>query len=141
MGGQAAARGADRRSAVIAFLLSPLGRWAAVAAVLGVLAGWGWLERAGRHAAQDRAHAAEKQVRARDAAIGALERQAAEAETRAARAAQIRTRIREVPNGTACAASPAVRAALDGLRAAPGPGSAGQPAGVPATPAAPRRGG
>ena len=36
---------------MIAFLVSPLGRWAVVAAVLAALSGWAWLERAGRQAA------------------------------------------------------------------------------------------
>jgi hypothetical protein len=37
---------------VIAFLLSPLGRWVAVGAVCAALAGWATLERAGRQAAR-----------------------------------------------------------------------------------------
>lgn len=45
-----------------AFLLSPLARWGAVAVLLAVLGGWGFLERAGRISADLRAAAAEREA-------------------------------------------------------------------------------
>lgn len=45
-----------------AFLLTPLARYAAVAAVLLGVAGWGWLERADRISADLRADAAEREA-------------------------------------------------------------------------------
>ncbi len=101
---------------MIAFLLSPLGRWAAMAAVLAALSGWAWLERAGRHAATARADAAEAQAAAKARAISALETQAAEAAAQAARIEPIRRVIHAAPKTNACADSPAIRAVLDGLR-------------------------
>jgi type VI protein secretion system component VasK len=101
---------------VIAFLVSPLGRWAVVAAVLAALSGWAWLERAGRHAANVRAEAAEAQAEAAARAITALEAQAADAAAQAARIEPIRRVIHAAPKTNACADSPAIRAVLDGLR-------------------------
>jgi hypothetical protein len=116
---------------VIAALASPLARWAAVAAVLVALAGWAWLERSGREAAQARADAAEAAVRGRDKAIAALELQAAEAAARATRFASIRRTVDAAPASRACADSPALRAALGGLRARPAAGGgAAEPAGL-----------
>ena len=114
-----------------ALLLSPVARWLAVGAALAALAGWLWIERAGRQAAQARADRAEAAVAARDKAIASLERQAAEAAARTARFATLRRSGDAAPATQACAAAPAVRAALDGLRtrAAAG-GGAAVPAGL-----------
>jgi hypothetical protein len=101
---------------VIAFLLSPIGRWAAVAGVLAMLSGWAWLERAGRQAANARAEAAEAQAESKARAITALEAQAAEAAAQVARIEPIRRVIYAAPKTTACVDSPAIRAVLDGLR-------------------------
>lgn len=46
----------------MAFVLSPLGRWAGVAAVLGAVALWGWAERAGRQVAVLEAAAAVREA-------------------------------------------------------------------------------
>jgi hypothetical protein len=43
---------------VIAFLASPIARWAALAALVGAVALWGWTERAGRQVAVLEARAA-----------------------------------------------------------------------------------
>lgn len=105
---------------MIAFLVSPLGRWAVVAAVLAALSGWAWLERAGRQAANARAVAAEAQAEAQARAVAALETQAAEAAAQAARIEPIRRVIHAAPKTNACADSPAIRAVLDGLRQSAG---------------------
>jgi hypothetical protein len=47
-----------------AFLLGPLGRYAAVAAVCAGLVGWAWLERAGRQVAAADAREARAEVAA-----------------------------------------------------------------------------
>jgi hypothetical protein len=123
-----------------ALLLSPIARWLALAAVLAALGGWLWVERGLRHSAEARAAVAEAAVKGRDRAITALEHQAAEAAARSARFTTIRRSVDAAPVSNACAAAPAVRAALDGLRAAragggaavaaglrPGPDGAGRP--------------
>lgn len=138
---------------MIARLLAMIGlpswfAWAALGLVLlvGGLAGTTLLAR--DRARQAEAHAATLtgDLRANEAALGelrqlhqlsieALERQAAAAVQLAARTAETRRAIANAPNTTACAASPAMRAALAGLRqpvaAAPG-GRAVQPAAIPA---------
>lgn len=117
---------------MLAFIASPLGKLAAGAVgVAAVVAGFLlWL--ASHDAGLRETWAAEQRL----AVAEAVEMQrvrgdaAAAAAVEAARAAAladapIREVIRRVPVQTACAASPAVRAALDGLRqAAPGAGSA-----------------
>ena len=123
---------------MLTLLATPFARWGGVALLFGAILAWGWAERAGREAATARERAAEAQLRTHAAAMAALERQAAETEARASRSARIRTRIREAPNATACAASPPVRAALDGLRAAV-PAGAGQPARLPGAAGTARR--
>jgi hypothetical protein len=92
------------------------GWFGAVAGVLAMLSGWAWLERAGRHAANARADAAEAQAEAQARAVVALEAQAAEAAAQAARIEPIRRVIHAAPKTTACADSPAIRAVLDVLR-------------------------
>lgn len=47
---------------MLAILLSPLARWAALGAVLAAISGWGWVERAGRINADLRAQAAEREA-------------------------------------------------------------------------------
>jgi cobalamin synthase len=66
----------------LAFIRSPLGRFAVLAGVVALLIGWASLERMGRHAASARAEAAEAEVAARDQAIAALEQAAAESAAR-----------------------------------------------------------
>lgn len=70
-------------------------------------------------------------------AVAALETRAAEAEARAEASATIRSAIHAAPVTSACASSPAVRAALDGLRGRAGANGdprsgSGQPANLPA---------
>lgn len=116
-----------------AILLSPLARWAVVALVLAGLAGWLWLERDWRAAAETRAATAERAVAGRDKAIAALERSAADAAARTARFQPVRRAVDAAPSSRLCAAAPAMAAALDGLRTRPAAaGGAADPAGVPA---------
>lgn len=94
--------------------------------VLALSGAWGWLrlvhdpavraEYAAERDAQVAAAVAQHQARA-ITAMADLEMQQRQA---AARVATTRERIIRVPVTTACAASPAVSAALGGLRAAPG---------------------
>ena len=58
---------------MIAALASPLARWAAVGAAVGLLALWGWAERAGRQAASLEAAQARREVAALDARIRNME--------------------------------------------------------------------
>lgn len=113
----------------------------------GAVAGLGWLHlvhdpaiRAAYAAeldAQVAAARAEDQKRAIAAMADLEERHRAQL----AQASTIRERVIRVPVTTACAAAPAVAAALDGLRAGAGPAGAtgGAPgaAGMPGRPAAP----
>ncbi len=96
-----------------------------------------------RHAAEIAAATAAAVAEHQAAAVRAVEAAAeAQRERDAARAA-IRERIVRVPVTTACAASPAVAAALDGLRAGPAgagaPAGAARPAGLPAAAGPPRQ--
>jgi hypothetical protein len=116
--------------AALAFIRSPLGRFAVLAGVLALLIGWASLERMGRHAESARAEAAEAEVAARDQAIAALEQAAAESAARRAKMEPIRRAVTNAPASNSCADSGPVRAALDGLRATQG-GGARQPASVP----------
>ena len=117
--------------AALVFIRSPLGRFAVLAGVVALLIGWASMERMGRHAASARADAAEAEVAARDHAIAALEQAAAESAARRAKMEPIRRAVNSAPASNSCADSPAVRAALDGLRAAQG-GGARQPVGMSA---------
>lgn len=116
--------------AALAFLRSRLGRLAVLAGVVALLIGWAYLERLGRQAATARAEVAEAEVESRGRAIAALEQAAAEAAARRAKFEPIRRAVNNAPVTNACVGSPAMRAALDGLRAAQG-GGARQPASVP----------
>jgi hypothetical protein len=116
--------------AALAFIRSPLGRFAVLASVVAVLIGWASLERMGRQAESARAAVAEAEVAARDQAIAALEQAAAESAARRAKMEPIRRAVANAPASNSCANSGPVRAALDGLRAAQG-GGARQPASVP----------
>lgn len=123
----------------------------AVMLALALAGGWGWLrlvhdpairaEYAAELDAQVAAARDDEQRRAL-AALASLEASHREAQ---ARAATTRERIIRVPVTTACAAAPAVAAALDGLRPGPGPagarGGAAAASGLPAAaaPAAARR--
>ncbi|MBR0653062.1 hypothetical protein GXW78_25625 [Roseomonas terrae] len=124
-----------------AWLLAPATRWLAAGAVLLVLFGAWRVEAARREAADLRAVAAEEAVKGRDTAIAALERLAVAVAERDARFQPIRRAVDAAPVTHACVAAPAVRAALDGLRARDA-GAAGVPAvdaGVPAGAAGARR--
>lgn len=81
--------------------------------------------RAEQQLATDRVMAAEVE-RQHAATVAALEQAADEAQARAATIEQIRTAIDVQPVTTSCAGSPAVRAAVDGLRRTAGgrPGTA-----------------
>jgi FAD/FMN-containing dehydrogenase len=117
-----------------AVIASPLARrlamFAAIALVLLGLGSWLRLEMAWRHAAEERAEAAEAAVAARDRSIAALEEAMAEAERRRSRLEPIRRAVNAAPITNACVASPAIRAVIDGLRAAPNAG-AGNSAAMP----------
>ena len=56
-----------------ALLASPLARWAALAALVGAVALWGWSERAGRQVAVLEAQAAERRADAAEARIKNME--------------------------------------------------------------------
>jgi hypothetical protein len=127
------------------FLLGPLGGAAGVA--LAGAAFFGWLHlihdpavRAA-HDAEIAAVVAVERERQHQAAAAALEAQAEAVAAQTAALAPTRRRIALAPPSTACAASPAVRDALVGVRAlgagAAAPGGAAQPAGVPAPARAP----
>jgi hypothetical protein len=63
-----------------AFLLTPIARWAALAALIGAVALWGWAERAGRQVAALEAQAAEQRADAAEARIKHMETANAEAD-------------------------------------------------------------
>jgi hypothetical protein len=119
----------------------------AVGAAL-VLAGVAWLHLVhnpgvrARHAAEIAAATAAAMAEHQAAALGAVEAATAAAQARDAERTVIRERIIRVPVTTACADSPAVAAALYGLRGRPAgagaPAGAAVPAGLPA-PAGPAR--
>lgn len=117
-----------------AWLLSPITRWLALGIVLVLLGGAWRVEAARREAAELRAVAAEAAVAGRDTAIRVLEASAADAAARVARFQPIRRAVDAAPSSRACADAPAIRAALDGLRAAPAGagGGAAIAAGLPA---------
>lgn len=111
-------------------------------AVLAMLltAGWALAERGGRISAQAEVTAQAVKLQQNEAAldelqaerartVAALEVQAAAAETRAAESAAIRRTINAAPVTTACVASPALSAALRGLRRNPAGGAGGTPGG------------
>ena len=123
---------------------------AALGAGVLALGGYAWWQRGAATAARREATLALAAVAERDTAladlhalhqrqVAALERQAAQAEAAAARMAPTRRNVDAAPVTSACAAAPAMRAALDGLRtrqpaggAGGTAGGAGQPADVPA---------
>lgn len=124
---------------------------AGLGAGLALALAWGAWERGEAIAAGARAAQLGAAVAERDAALEALRRQAeasaraletvaAEAAQRTARDRETRRMIHAAPPSASCAAAPAVRAALDGLRAR---GTAGGAGGAPvgaARPAALRGG-
>lgn len=69
---------------MLAFLLGPIGRYAILAAVCASLAGWAWLERAGRQVAVLEAQEARREVAALEQRIRQMEVRRVE-EDRAAR--------------------------------------------------------
>lgn len=108
---------------------------------LGVLlfasTGYAYVERERRQAAQVRADRAEAQVISKDRAIEQLTQEARAARQRAARYERIRQDVATAPDSRSCADSPAVRAALRGLRDAGGaPGHPGDADGASRPPAA-----
>jgi hypothetical protein len=92
------------------------------------------------YAAELAAATAEAHARLQAAALTVAEAANADQAAREARRIEIRERIVRVPVTSACADSPAVRAALGGLRARPAdpgaPAGAALPAGVPGRAAA-----
>jgi hypothetical protein len=108
---------------LLAGATSPAGRWLVAALVLLCLVTWARAERAGRHAAIERAAAAEEAVAGRELAIAALEGRMKDLAAQAARRETIVRTINAQPRTTACVATPAVRSLLDGLRQ-PGAGDA-----------------
>jgi hypothetical protein len=130
---------------MIAALIKPALPWIAGAALAGVLAlGAAWQvrswqlasARAEAAALRQERDAARAEVAARNAVVRALEAQAAAAAELAARLEPIRRAIHAAPPSNACAASPAVRAGLDRLRAGRAAAGAGavpraQPPGLP----------
>lgn len=111
----------------------------AAVVVLGLVA-WALCERGEAIAATARADAAERVARAnaeaveamrqdRAATVAALTGVARDIAERAAQSASIRRSVYAAPTTTACLDSPAVRAALDGLRAA-GTGGAARDSGA-----------
>jgi hypothetical protein len=117
-----------------AFLLSPLTRWLAIGVVVLVLGAAWRVEAARREGAELRAASAEAAVIGRDRAIAVLEAAATAAAERTARFQPIRRAVDAAPSSRACADAPAIRAALDGLRASPAgaAGGAAHAAGLPA---------
>jgi hypothetical protein len=111
---------------MLALLAGPLGRLLGILALVASLAGGVAYV---RHEVR-RADLAEAAVASRDAAmkaadeahgrqVAALEQAASDAAARAARSANIKASIHDAPSSAACAAAPAVRAVLDGLRDRP----------------------
>jgi hypothetical protein len=130
---------------ILGFVAGPLGKVAGIAALLaGLLAGGVWL--VGEHDARVLAEARAAEQAAQIAAIQAdhtrevtaLQASAADFQARAARTTAIRSSIDAAPHTMGCADSPAIGAALDGLRRHPAasgagaaPGRAAGPAGLP----------
>ena len=135
-------------TAILALLSGPLGRWAAYAAIAACVVtalAVGWYEHDQRilaeQAAREAAAVAVQQLADARAATAAVQAEAEAAIARANAATTIKTEIHRAPPTIACAASPAVRAALDGLRRpAAGdrpPGDPGRSLVLPARPGAP----
>lgn len=120
---------------------SPAGRWLVVGLVLLCLVTWARAERAGRHAAIERAVEAEAAVAGRNSAIEQLNKRIADLAEMAEQRANLTRRIYAQPRTTACVASPAVRALLDGLRGGAAGGAAGDAANLPGRAAPTRAGG
>jgi hypothetical protein len=111
---------------MMALLLGPLGKFAAIGAVVAglLLAGALWLHRhddavrAAMQASADKAIAAQQAVDHQHE-VDALAAVAADAATRANISSALRSKIHALPSTSACAGSPAVGALLDGLRVHP----------------------
>lgn len=113
-------------------------------AAVAIAGAWSWLrlvhDPAVREAlrAEIAAQTAAELAAHQRAALDALAALEADIARRTAAQTQVRERIVRVPVATACAGSPAIGAALDGLRHAPGragaPAHPAQPAGLPARP-------
>lgn len=88
-------------------------------------------------AARERAAAAETALKQQREAYRLLDVEMQAARQRAQQASTVRREIYATPSTTACVSSPAVRAALAGLRAPPAAGASGGAA-VPAAAANPR---
>lgn len=88
-------------------------------------------------AARERAHAAETALKQQREAYRLLDVEMQAARQRAQQASTVRREIYATPSTTACISSPAVRAALAGLRAPPAAGT-GRSAAVPAAAVDPR---
>ena len=90
-------------------------------------------------AARERAYAAETALKAQREAYAALDRELQAARQRAEQAATLRREVYAQPSTTACLSSPAVRAALAGLRSAAPVASAPGSVSVPAAAVNPAR--
>lgn len=120
----------------LALLIGPLGRIGLyVVGALAVIAAAAFIvhEHDARIRAEDAAHVAAvtaaEELRQSKANAAALSVSLADAQARATATATTKTEIARAPVTNGCAASPAVAAALDGLRRAAGAGS-----GAPANP-------
>jgi hypothetical protein len=141
----------------LGLLISPVGRWAAVGAVVAAMAAAVWIQTSRLDAARLRAAAAREAAEANAAVANLLQADAeranaivAEREARIAelegRKTEIIKEIIRVPVTAQCVSSPAVGAVLDGLRSWPAAHQAGdgraKAAGKPdrGVPSAPRAG-
>lgn len=124
-------------------LAGPFGKYIAIAAILaatGAALAIGLHEHDQRIRAEDAARVqaatAAQQLADAKANAAALAASLADAEARASRVTTIKTEIARAPVSSGCVASPSVRAALDGLRGAAGPGggAAGNPGGAAVVP-------
>jgi hypothetical protein len=130
---------------ILGFIAGPLGKVAGIAALLaGLIAGGVWVVR--EHDARVLAEALAAEQAVQIAAIqadhvrevAALQAAAADAQAHAARTIAIRSSIDATPHTMGCANSPAIGAAVDGLRrhsvasgAGAAPGRVAGPAGLP----------
>ena len=100
-------------------------------------AGYAWIERGARQAAQARVEILTKQIESKERALAEVQAEARAAQARARRFERIRQDVASATDSRACAESPAVRAALRGLYGSrPDGGSTSHPnrtAGAPST--------
>lgn len=96
--------------------------------LLFVSTGYAYFERESRIDLEGRLAASEESVKAKDKALGALQEEVRAARERVRRYERIRQDVAMAPDSRACADSPAIAAALRGLRAAEG--GAGHSAGA-----------